>query len=743
MHGAVPDGRRGAAVRAALPHPGARGPGGDGVGQRGRGGGPGAADGGPSGGGAAVLRDRAELRPGRCRGVRTPRAWGAAAGGVGAARAGGLLVDGVVAPGGPPGGDVRGRVRVRRDVWLPDVATTPWWRIFDFGRGEAQDNVHLAFRADTRRLTLEVFGDGVNLWILDDPNVFPVLTWVRVGVSIVPIGDGDGLAVLYTNGEEVARGVGPYPNAVERGSSFVGRSNWAVDQDFGGKMASIRVWSGAPPEGTTSPSVAPIGVPPVLQSPGTTTFAAGGPSEAAVLGTVGGGGGYVFEGEVRADEVTAGTLLEVWDATTNTGARLRLAPSGRLSFVPLQGSSQEEAGGEGIEIESRRPLPSGWATVGAVVRPLSATGPDAGRAVAVLYVDGNEEGRASHANWLPGKGMTAKLGGGGFRGTVASPRMWDETPKNSVPLASSPSNEQLSLDGTSRYLDLGALDLGLEFAVEGEVMLDEHRGWARHLRLWDRGRGAGQRLAGGVPSDHGPCAGGVEQWGGPEDRRPHPPPGREVGARGGGRAGPARECAGARRAVPGRGGGGAGGDAPPPGHQACPVLPGAQQLGGRPSPEGGAAVGEGVGGRGTAPLPRGAGGARGAGLPRRTDDVRRDGQGRRGPGGAAPLRGPLCLRGRGAGGRAGDAVDAHLRLRGHERAGDRSGQHLERDHPGREAAAGDTERARQAGDRGPGGLPAGGVGARGGRDPEQRGGGERAGARDGCAVPGRGGGCTG
>ncbi|MBT2287630.1 alpha-L-arabinofuranosidase [Paenibacillus albidus] len=132
--------------------------------------------------------------------------------------------------------------------------TSVWERIFDFGKGEAGPAVFL-----TRQLrgTLSAGGDLV----ADPGRGFAGGEWMHIALSIIGTEDGklsSAGPIVYVNGETVADGSisqtssGNYAQlrrwfetlteSSNYSSNFIGRSQYAADDDFAGSLSDFRIY---------------------------------------------------------------------------------------------------------------------------------------------------------------------------------------------------------------------------------------------------------------------------------------------------------------------------------------------------------------------------------------------------------------------------------------------------------------------------------------------------------------------
>ncbi|MBN1479445.1 hypothetical protein JXA70_04155 [candidate division KSB1 bacterium] len=113
-----------------------------------------------------------------------------------------------------------------------------WSRLLDLGNGPANDNILLANEAESNNLVFEVrIGAQSNKLVA--LSALESGTWIHLAASLA----GDGTATLYKNGVPVQQGNLPIPRILEREKNYIGRSNWAQDGTFHGKIDEVRIWN--------------------------------------------------------------------------------------------------------------------------------------------------------------------------------------------------------------------------------------------------------------------------------------------------------------------------------------------------------------------------------------------------------------------------------------------------------------------------------------------------------------------
>ena len=118
-----------------------------------------------------------------------------------------------------------------------------WSRIFDFGNGQADNNIVLGHKQTTNTLAFHIY-DGVGSpqdAELEVENFFVQGEWAHVTATI----DTDGTLSLYKNGELAAQGPGVVPQEMVRSGNFIGKSHWGGDGYLEGSIDDVVLINGA------------------------------------------------------------------------------------------------------------------------------------------------------------------------------------------------------------------------------------------------------------------------------------------------------------------------------------------------------------------------------------------------------------------------------------------------------------------------------------------------------------------
>ncbi|MBI3968024.1 MAG: PQQ-dependent sugar dehydrogenase, partial [Chloroflexi bacterium] len=124
------------------------------------------------------------------------------------------------------------------EAWIYPTANGWSARIVDFGNGQGSDNVIFSRREDSNDLKLEIYQGGSSAGSLVATGVLTPNAWQHVAVTLSPTGS----ATIYRNGQAVATGAVPLPLNVTRTQNYVGRSNWAGDAFFQGRLDEVAVY---------------------------------------------------------------------------------------------------------------------------------------------------------------------------------------------------------------------------------------------------------------------------------------------------------------------------------------------------------------------------------------------------------------------------------------------------------------------------------------------------------------------
>jgi hypothetical protein len=126
------------------------------------------------------------------------------------------------------------------NTWVRKVSNNSWSRIFDFGNGNANNNVLLALsNGTTGRPACEIYAANVSAGQVGSPsatvqnNQWQLLTYTWSANN----------ARIFINGQMVAQGVQGSPVDIIRTINYIGRSNWANDAYLNARLDDFRLYN--------------------------------------------------------------------------------------------------------------------------------------------------------------------------------------------------------------------------------------------------------------------------------------------------------------------------------------------------------------------------------------------------------------------------------------------------------------------------------------------------------------------
>ncbi|HBA85549.1 MAG TPA: hypothetical protein DCZ95_15805 [Verrucomicrobia bacterium] len=131
--------------------------------------------------------------------------------------------------------------------WTYVTRVGTWNRFFDFGAGENQYNIHVAFsEGGSGKLIAEIFPWAYQYWTKQPSKAveaFPLNQWVHVAfVYNHPLQQ----FLVYCNGAQKAgRNATTGSEQASRNNCYFFRSNWGQDALTQGKLRNVRVWKNA------------------------------------------------------------------------------------------------------------------------------------------------------------------------------------------------------------------------------------------------------------------------------------------------------------------------------------------------------------------------------------------------------------------------------------------------------------------------------------------------------------------
>ncbi|MDA8775644.1 putative Ig domain-containing protein, partial [Opitutales bacterium] len=113
-------------------------------------------------------------------------------------------------------------------------------RMIDFGDGENSQNLLISNHSTTSdaEWSIRQGSDPEGVTALD---YWKLNEWILVTATV----DSSGVMKLFRNGELKGSALGHKPNSLTRSNHFIGKSNWATDDNFYGMMDDLRVYDRA------------------------------------------------------------------------------------------------------------------------------------------------------------------------------------------------------------------------------------------------------------------------------------------------------------------------------------------------------------------------------------------------------------------------------------------------------------------------------------------------------------------
>jgi hypothetical protein len=122
-------------------------------------------------------------------------------------------------------------------VWAYPTRNSVWSRLVDLGNGAGLDNICFARRENSQDLVLSIWTAGRNQGELTASGALYLNQWGMFTVTV-----SGKAAKIYRNGALVAAGDLPNPiSNLRRAYNYIGRSNWAGDEYFAGKIDEVNL----------------------------------------------------------------------------------------------------------------------------------------------------------------------------------------------------------------------------------------------------------------------------------------------------------------------------------------------------------------------------------------------------------------------------------------------------------------------------------------------------------------------
>ncbi len=131
------------------------------------------------------------------------------------------------------------------EAWVYCDEASSWARIIELGNGPSSDNIVLYRNNTSNQIVLSVFRGAVAESIIGTNALAPG-GWLHLAATLGPAGsDGKGTVTLYQNGAVLISGRMSLPKDVVRSQCYIGKSTWAGDSLFKGRMTEVRIWTRA------------------------------------------------------------------------------------------------------------------------------------------------------------------------------------------------------------------------------------------------------------------------------------------------------------------------------------------------------------------------------------------------------------------------------------------------------------------------------------------------------------------
>jgi hypothetical protein len=125
------------------------------------------------------------------------------------------------------------------EAWVYMRSYASWSRLFDFGNGQANNNILFGLtNATSGKPFFQIYNGTTGSAYVTSNTAIPLNQWAHVAVTL-----NGTTATIYINGGVVATGTTFLPPNINRTNCYIGRSNWSVDSYFNGLMDEFRLWN--------------------------------------------------------------------------------------------------------------------------------------------------------------------------------------------------------------------------------------------------------------------------------------------------------------------------------------------------------------------------------------------------------------------------------------------------------------------------------------------------------------------
>lgn len=122
--------------------------------------------------------------------------------------------------------------------WAYPTEARSWARFLDLGNGPSSDNIVITRKSTTNDLSLDIYQGSTSRGNLVAPGAISLNTWQYFVVTI----DTKGYARIYKDGTQIAQGPVTLPEVVARSNGYIGKSNWAADAYYKGRLDEVAIY---------------------------------------------------------------------------------------------------------------------------------------------------------------------------------------------------------------------------------------------------------------------------------------------------------------------------------------------------------------------------------------------------------------------------------------------------------------------------------------------------------------------
>ncbi len=125
------------------------------------------------------------------------------------------------------------------EFWAYPTASNAWARFMDFGNGPANDNILVARPGTSSDLSFEVYNGAATGGSARAPGALINNEWHHYACVL----NSNGTVAMYRDGTALSvTGRTVMPNPVNRTINYIGRSNWAGDSYYAGRMDEFAIY---------------------------------------------------------------------------------------------------------------------------------------------------------------------------------------------------------------------------------------------------------------------------------------------------------------------------------------------------------------------------------------------------------------------------------------------------------------------------------------------------------------------